>query len=336
MPIRSAWILAVAALAVVGADARAGETLDAVRGRGHLTCGVSADAAGLSRRDERGRYNGFEADLCRAVAAAVFGDAAKAQFRAVDTVGSFLADPEIDLVFHGLTWTFSRETGGTGVRFGPVVLYDGQAFMARQRLGAESLSRLRGRTVCVESGGEFAANLERAYGERGMALAAVPFGSLAEAEAAFFAGNCDVLTADSTELAAALIARAPGPDAYVILPDRISREPLAPLLRRGDEDLFDLVRWTIFALLDAEELGVTAASADRMGASEDRRVRGFAAAHSDRLGLPRGWTAAVVRSVGNYGELYERTLGEGSAARLARGQNELWSRGGLLYAPPFR
>lgn len=336
MPIRFAWILAVALMAMMSADADAGPTLDAVRSRGHLTCGVSADAAGLSRRDERGRYEGFEADLCRAIAAAIFGDAAKTQFRPVDTVRSFLADPEIDLVFHGLTWTFARETGIGGVRFGPVVLYDGQAFLTGKRLGAKTINQLLGRTVCVKSDSDFQTNLERAYRERRIALKAIPFGGLAEAEAAFFAGRCDVFTADATELAAALIARKPNSDAYVILPDRISKEPLAPLMRRDDEDLFDIVRWTIFALMEAEELGVTRANVDRISGDDDRRVRSFAAAHSDHLGLAPGWTAAVVRSVGNYGELYERSLGQASAARLERGLNDLWSRGGLLYAPPFQ
>lgn len=335
MPNRFAWIVALASIAMMGVDAHAGPTLDAVRSRGHLTCGVSGDAAGLSLRDGRGRYVGFEADMCRAVAAAIFGVADKTEFRPVDTVERFLADADIDLVFHGLTWTFARETGA-GVRFGPVVLYDGQAFLTSKRLGAKTMGQLLGRTVCVKRDSDFQVNLERAYRERKMVLKAVPLGSLAEAEAAFFAGRCDVFTADATELATALIARTPNPESYLILPDRISKEPLAPVMRRDDEEFFDVVRWAIFTLMEAEELGVTTMNVDRMDASDDRRVRNFAAAASDRLGLASGWTAAVVRSIGNYGEVYDRTLGEGSSARLDRGLNDLWSRGGLLYAPPFR
>jgi general L-amino acid transport system substrate-binding protein len=333
MPTRTAWIAALALAAVIGRDAEAGSTLDSIRARGYLTCGVSADAPGLSRRDAVGRYEGFEADLCRAVAAAIFGVPDAARFRPLATKRQFLADPEVDLVFHGLTWTFARETDGSGVRFGPVVLYDGQAFLVRKRIGVERLDQLRGRTVCVEGGNHFQASLERVDRERGLALDAVPFGTLAAAEAAFFSGACDAVTADATELAAALIARSSNADAYVILPERISKEPLAPLMRRGDEELFDVVRWTVFALIEAEELGITSANVDEGGG--DRRIGAFLAAGSERLGLPQGWTAAVIRGVGNYGEAYERALGRKSAAHLVRGLNELWTRGGLHYAPPF-
>lgn len=333
MPNHLAWIAAAVAAASIALDAHAGPTLDTVRSRGHLICGVSTDAAGLSRRDGRGRYEGFEADMCRAVAAAIFGVADGTEFRPVDTVERFLADADVDLVFHGLTWTFAREAD---VRFGPVVLYDGQAFLVSKRLGAKTLGQLLGRTVCVRRDSDFQVNLERAYRDRRMVLKAVPLDSLAEAEAAFFAGRCDVFTADATELATALIARTPNPESYLILPDRISKEPLAPVLRRGDEEFFDVVRWAVFSLIEAEELGITTMNVDAIGASDDRRIRNFAAAASDRLGLAPGWTAAVVRAVGNYGEVYERTLGEGSAARLGRSQNELWSHGGLLYPPPFR
>jgi general L-amino acid transport system substrate-binding protein len=336
MPTRFAWIAALAFAALVGRDAQAGPTLESIRARGHLSCGVSADAPGLSRLAATGRYDGFEADLCRAVAAAIFGDAETARFRPLATKRQFLADPEIDLVFRGLTWTFARETDGSGVRFGPVVLYDGQAFLVGKRLGVAHLDQLRGRRVCVEGGNHFQARLQRTDRERGLALVAVPFDSLAAAEAAFFTGACDALTADATELAAALIARPASADAYVILPERISKEPLAPLMRRGDEEFFDIVRWTTFALIEAEELGITSANAARASDSDDRRIRAFVTAESKRLGLRPGWTKAVIRSVGNYGEVYDRALGGRGPARLARGLNALWTRGGLLYAPPFR
>jgi len=334
MPMRFLGMLAVALFAF-GVEAQAGDRLDTIRERGYLTCGVSADAPGLSRRDARGRYNGFEADMCRAVATAIFGSADKAEFRAIDTILNFLADPGIDLVLHGLTWTFGRETG-SGVRFGPVVLYDGQTFLVNRKLGVKNLRQLSGRTVCVQGDSNFYRSLQRAYRERRMVLKATALKTFAAAEEAFFAGRCDAFTADATELAATLIGRASNPDDYVILPDRISKEPLAPLLRRGDEEFFDIVRWTFFALVEAEELGVTAANVDRMKASGDARVRDFLNVPSAPLGLGPGWAAAVVRSVGNYGELFERSLGRRSAARLDRGLNGLWSRGGLLYAPPLR
>jgi general L-amino acid transport system substrate-binding protein len=335
MPIRFIGMLAVVLFAAIGIEARAGERLDTIRERGYLTCGVSADAPGLSRRDARGRYNGFEADVCRAVATAIFGSADNTEFRAIDTIRNFLADPGIDLVLHGLTWTFARETE-SGVRFGPVVLYDGQTFLVNGKLGIKNLRQLSGRTVCVQGGSNFYGNLQRAYRERRMVLKAMALKTFAAAEEAFFAGRCDAFTADATELAAALIGRAPNPDDYAILPDRISKEPLAPLLRRGDEEFFDIVRWTFFALVEAEELGVTARNVDRIKAGDDAQVRDFLSTSSTPLGLGPGWAAAVVRGVGNYGEMFERNLGGGSAARLDRGLNGLWSRGGLLYAPPLR
>jgi general L-amino acid transport system substrate-binding protein len=334
MTIRFAWTFLVGLIAFA-VDVQAGPTLDAIRARGHLTCGVSADVAGLSRRNARGFYEGFEADMCRAVAAAIFGSADKIQFQPIETVQSFLANADIDLVFHGLTWTFGRETE-VGVRFGPVVFYDGQTFLVSKRLGARTIGQLLGRTVCVKGDSDFYANLQRTYRDRKMTLKATQLSTLAAAEEAFFAGRCDAFTADATELATVLLGLTPDPENYTILPERISKEPLAPLMRRDDEDFFDVVRWAIFALIEAEELGITTMNVDQMTGSEDRRVRSFLSASSDRVGLAPGWAGAVVRSVGNYGEVFERTLGQGSAARLERGINDLWSRGGLLYAPPIQ
>lgn len=272
--------------------------------------------------------------MCRAVATAILGSADKVEFRSIDTIDNMMADPDIDLVFHGLTWTFAREMK-LDVRFGPVVFYDGQAFMVNRKLGLKNLGQLLGRTVCVQGGSDFLLNLQRAYKKRRMVLKTKLFKTIAAAKEGFFAGECDVLTADASALAAVLISQSPSPDDYMILPDRISKEPLAPLMRRDDDDFFDVVRWAIFAVIDAEELGVTSMNVDEMKGSDDMRVRNFLAAASERAGLEAGWTGEVVRNVGNYGEIYERNLGQGSPAKLDRGIDDLWNRGGVMLAPPF-
>jgi general L-amino acid transport system substrate-binding protein len=331
---RLVWGIAAFLVAAIVAQAHAGATLDLIRDRGHLTCGAAANEPGLSQRNQRGGYNGLEVDMCRAVAAAILGSADKVEFRSIDTIDNMMDDPDIDLVFHGLTITFAREMN-RDVRFGPVVFYDGQAFMINRKLGLKSLSQLLGRTVCVQSDGDALANLQRAYKDRRMVLKTALFKTLPETEAGFFAGSCDVLTADASELAGILIGRIQNPANYQILPDRISKEPLAPLMRRDDDDFADVVRWTVFATIDAEELGITAMSADEMKKSPDPRVRNFFAASSERVGLAPGWAGIVVRNIGNYGEIYERNLGQDSPARLDRSVDDLWSRGGLMLAPPF-
>jgi general L-amino acid transport system substrate-binding protein len=315
--------------------AQAGDILNLIQNRGRLTCGVAANEPGLSMRDQRGHYTGLEVDMCRAVAAAILGSADKVEFRSIDTIDNMLADPEIDIVFHGLTWTFAREMK-FDVRFGPVVFYDGQTFMINRKLGLKNLSQLLGRTICVQSDSDAFTNLQRAYKERRMVLKTVLFNNLAETEAAFFAGKCDGLTADASELAAILIGRAKNPGDYQILPDRISKEPIAPLMRRDDDDFFDIVRWTIFATIEAEELGITAMNVDDMKKSSDMHIRDFLSAASERIGMSPGWTGTVIRNVGNYGEIYERNLGQGSPARLDRSIDDQWSKGGLMLAPPFK
>ena len=273
--------------------------------------------------------------MCRAIAAAVLGSAEKVEFHSIDTIQNLIADPDIDIVFHGLTWTFARESG-LDVRFGPIVFYDGQSFLVKRKLSAKNLGQLLGRTVCVQGDSDFLLTLQRTYRERKMVLKAKPFKSLKMAEEGFFAGECDVLTADATELAAILIGRTPNPDDFMILPDRISKEPLAPLLRRDDEDFFDVVRWTFFALVGAEELGVTSMNVEQMKSSDDPRVRNLLAVSSERAGLAVGWTGIVLHEIGNYGEIYNHNFGDMSPAKLDRSLNDQWTRRGLMLAPPFR
>ena len=288
------------------------------------------------RRDARGVWRGFDIDICKAIAAAIFGDARKIGFKPIDTVDNFLKDRDIDLVLRGLTWTFGRETLGV-LRFGPIVLYDGQGFLVPKKLNATSPEALSGKIICVSTDAGFHTGLRNYFRTHTLTLRAVLKDRRADAENAFFAGQCDAMTADASELAEALIGKASHPEDFIILPQQISKEPLAPLLRKGDDQFFDIVRWTIFALIDAEELGVDSANVERLRASEEPDVKSFFGAPGGGFaGFASGWTAAIVRDAGNYREIYERNLGAKSPAKLPRGLSRLWTEGGLLYAPPIR
>ncbi len=323
-------------LLMAGATAEAGERLDAIKQRGFLTCGVGANVPGFSQRDAAGAWRGFDVDICKTVAAGIFGDASKIAFKPIDTVENFLKDRDIDLVLRGLTSTFGREVSGQ-LRFGPIVLYDGQGFLVPKKLSIANLDALSGRSICVSTDAAFLAGLRNYFRQRNLTLKAVVKTKRAEAEDALFAGECEAMTADASELAEALIGKAPHPDDFVILPQQISKEPLSPLLRKGDDQFFDVVRWAIFASIDAEELGVSSANVTRMRASDDPDIKFLLApAPKGATGLHPAWSYAIVRDVGNYGEIYERNLGEKSRAKLPRGLSRLWNQGGVLYAPPIR
>ena len=328
--------LGASLLLLAGGAAEAGERLDAVKQRGSLNCGVGANVPGFSQQGANGAWRGFDVDICRSIAAAIFGDASKIAFKPIDTVENFLKTSDIDLVLRGLTQTFGREVAGA-LRFGPVLLYDGQGFLVPKKLGIANPDALSGKSICVSTDAAFLAGLRNYFRQRNLTLKAVVKARRAEAEDAFLAGECEAMTADASELAEALIGKAPHPDDFVILPQQISKEPLAPLLRKGDDQFFDVVRWAIFASIDAEELGATSANIARMRTSEDPDIKFFLAAPPmGASGLHAAWTYAIVRDVGNYGEIYERNLGEKSRARLPRGLSRLWNQGGVLYAPPIR
>jgi len=328
--------LCACVLLLASGAAEAGERLDSIRQRGALTCGVGANVPGFSQRDARGAWRGFDTDICRAIAAAIFGDARKIVFKPIDTVENFIRDRDIDLVLRGLTWTFGRETPGE-LRFGPIVLYDGQGFLVPRKLNLASPDALSGKTICVSTDAAFHTGLRNYFREHRLVLKAVLKEKRSEAADAFFAGQCDAMTADASELAEVLIGRAPHPEDFIILPQEISKEPLAPLLRKGDDQFFDIVRWAIFALIDAEELGIDQANVERRRASDEPDVKSFFAAPAGGAsGFASGWSAAIVRDTGNFGEIYERNLGAKSPAKLPRGLSRLWSEGGLLYAPPIR
>ena len=329
-------LLVCAALPFGSAEAEAGARLDAIKARGVLTCGVGIEVAGFSKRDASGVWRGFDVDLCRAMAAAILGDAGKIAFKGIDTLPNFLKDDSIDVILRGLTWTYGREASGP-LRYGPIVFYDGETFLVPKRLNAKTAADLSGKTICVSRDVEFVPTLQYYFTTRKLQLKALVTDTRPQAEDAFFAGRCDAMTADASELAEAVIAKAKNPDDFTILPDQITKEPLAPLLRKGDEQFFDAVRWTLFALINAEELGITATNLEAMRASTDPDIRRFLMAPAaGAANLAPGWTAAAVKAGGNYGEIYERHLGQQSRAKLFRGLNRLWSAGGLMYAPPVR
>lgn len=296
--------------------------------------------AGFSYRDKAGRWQGFSVDFCRAVASAALGSGEKVNFRPLNPQNRFpvLLAGSIDLLAHTATVTFGREVG-IGVEFAGIYFYDGQTFMVPQKSKIKRMADLKGATICVQKGTTHLANLENAFGNRGLPYKTLVFDSLPEVAGAFFAGKCRAFTADRSNLAGALISAPGGQGRYDIMAGAISKEPLGPAVRRGDEEWLALVRWTLYALIEAEELGVTRKNARELQkTAKDQGLRWFLARSGElgkSIGLKPGWAADVISEVGNYGEMYERHFGRQSAVKIERGQNRLWSRGGLLYAPPF-
>jgi general L-amino acid transport system substrate-binding protein len=327
-------------LCLAGHSAQAGPRLDAIKARGALHCGVATAEPGMSteERPGNGNYVGVEADVCRAVAIAIFG-MPKVVFKPTTTLQDFLRTDDSDLVIRGLTWSYQREVN-SNIRFGPIYYHDGQTFLVRRGSGITSIAALSGRTICVSSDtfADFYPALEAAFRARNLSLRPHRTRTRAEAEAAFFAGDCDAVTADATELASAVLSKADEPGgAYDILLEQITEEPLAPLLRKGDDQFLDVVRWSIFALINAEELGITSRNVDAMRTSANRDVQSFLSAPPPAPGLGANWAYGIVKSLGNYGELFTRHLG---AARpglsVPRGLNRLPAQGGILFAPPIR
>ena len=326
---------AMAMLAGVVAFAHAAHAVDRVddiKSRGYLVCGLAPDHDGFGVVKGETSAAGLDADFCRGTAAAMFGSATgHVRFKALETIIDFLAS-DVDVVFHELTWTFNRELT-SGLAFGPIYFFDGQAFLAPRALGATSAAGLPNATVCVETSGGFVDNLIAFIQDHAPGMSIAVAATRADEEKAFFAGQCDLLTGDASELYSA--ARARGGGAYIILSDRLSKEPLAPVVRAGDDRLLDVVRWSIFATVEAEELGVTKANVDTY-ANSGTFGSLLDGPGSAKRGLGPDWARAVIRAIGNYGEVYERNLGAPGNVALPRGLNDLWTRGGLLYSPPLR
>jgi general L-amino acid transport system substrate-binding protein len=332
----------VVAATLVGAagTAFAGKDLDAVKARGSLICGVATGVAGFASADSQGKWTGLDVDTCRAIAAAIFGDADKVKYVPTTAQQRFTAlqSGEVDLLVRTTTWTLTRDTA-LGFDFTGVNYYDGQGFMVNKKLGVKSAKELNGATVCVSPGTTTELNLADYFRANKMTFKPVVIEKVEETRAAFFGGRCDVYTTDASGLYSTRAANAPNPDDYIVLPEIISKEPLGPMVRHGDDQWFDIVKWTLFAMIDAEELGVTQKNVDEMAKSDKpdlKRAFGTDGNLGEQLGLTKDWFGRIIKTVGNYGESYERNVGAGSKLQIARGLNQLWNKGGIQYAPPIR
>jgi general L-amino acid transport system substrate-binding protein len=332
-----AW-LAGAAVAVAGALSANAATLDQVKTRGQLICGANPGLAGFGLPDDQGVYKGLDVDECKAISAAIFNDPNKVKYLPINAKDrpTILASGEIDVLIRNTTWTLSRQTGGmffTGVNF-----YDGQGFMVRKKLDVASALKLDGASVCVQQGTTTELNLADYFRANNMKLEAVVFATDEEATKAYDSGRCDAYTTDASGLYSERLKMS-NPDDHIVLPEIISKEPLGPSVRKDDVQWFQIVQWTHYALITAEELGVTQANVDEKLKSDNpaiRRLLGVEGSYGEGLGLTNDWAYRIIKAVGNYGEIFERNVGQGSPIKISRGLNALWNKGGLQYAPPIR
>ena len=336
---RTPIIAAAAVLGFVSTGAFAGATLDAVKAKGFVQCGVSTGLPGFSSADDKGQWSGLDVDVCRAVAAAIFGNADAVKYSPLTAKERFTAlqSGEIDMLSRNTTWTLTRDSS-LGLNFAGVNYYDGQGFLVSKNLGVKSALELDGATACIQAGTTTELNMADYFRANNMQYQAVTFDKSDETVKAFEAGRCDVLTSDQSQLYALRI-QLKNPDSAMVLPEVISKEPLGPVVRQGDDDWFNVVRWSLYAMLNAEELGITSANVDEMKESADpnvRRLLGLEGIKGKGLGLDDAWAYHIVKGVGNYGEAFERNVGQGSALKISRGLNALWNKGGVQYAPPIR
>ena len=331
---------AVSALAAGGALAAEGETLAQVKSRGVLNCGVNTGLVGFAAPDANGNWSGFDIAICKAVAAAVLGDATKVKY--IPTTGqtrfTALSSGEVDVLARNSTWTFQRDTD-LKLDFAGVNYYDGQGFMVRKDLGVSSAKELDGATICIQTGTSTELNLADWFRANNMTYQPVNIDSNAEGEQQYMAGACDAYTTDASGLAATRAAFA-DPDNHIILPEIISKEPLAPAVRHGDNNWGDIVRWVLYALISGEEYGVTSANIEELSKSSTnpdvQRMLGATDDYGAMLGLDKEWAKRAIAASGNYGEIFAANIGEQTPIGLARGLNALWTQGGLMYAMPFR
>lgn len=339
MKIAFAALLACAATALAPAVHAQTPLLTTMKNRGHLVCGVSPGLAGFGLPDAQGQWAGLDVDLCRGIAAAVFDDPMKVKFTPLSSKDRFTAlqSGEVDLLSRTSTWTMARDTS-LGLSFAGVNYYDGQAFLVKKTLGVDSALKLNGASICLQQGTTTELNVADYFRKNGIKYEPVTFDKGDEAITAFQSGRCDALTDDSSALYA-LRLKLVKPDEAIVLPEIISKEPLGPVVRSSDMPWFNLVKWVHFAMLNAEELGVTQANVEQQKSStnpEIRRLLGVEGKFGEAIGLTPDWAYRIVKHVGNYGEAFERNVGAGSVLKIARGKNDLWTKGGLQYAPPIR
>ena len=319
-------------------EAASAPTLKTVKDRGALICGVSQGLPGFSNPDDKGTWTGVEVDLCRAIAAAIFNDPSKVKFTPLSAKDRFepLKTGDIDLLSRNTTWTLSRDVAYGN--FAGVTYYDGQGFMVRKSLKVNSALELNGASVCTQTGTTNELNLADYFRANNMTYEVIAFGTADETIKAYEAGRCDVFTTDVSQLYAEKL-KLTNANEHVILPEIISKEPLGPLVRHGDDQWFDVVKWTLYTMLNAEELGVSSRNVDdalKSNQPEIRRLLGVEGNFGEQLGLTKDWAVRIVKQVGNYGEVFDRNVGAGSKLGISRGINRLWTKGGIQYAPPVR
>jgi general L-amino acid transport system substrate-binding protein len=330
----------VAAGAMTAVPAHAGKTLDAIKARGQLICGVNTGLAGFSAADSQGNWTGLDVDVCKAIAAATLGDANKVKWVPLNAQQRLTAlqAGEIDILSRNTTWTLTRDAS-LGLNFTNTTYYDGQGFMVPSKGKVKSAKQLKGATVCVQSGTTTEKNLTDYSRANKLDIKPVVFEKLEAATGAYFAGRCQAYTTDASGLASTRNKEAKTPADHLILPELISKEPLGPVVRRGDDEFFAIAKWVVFALVEAEEYGITQANVDEMKNSSDPvvgRILGTGEDTGKLLGLDKEWAYRAIKAVGNYGDIFERNVGPKSALGLPRGVNNLWNKGGIMYAPPVR
>jgi len=328
-----------AGLSLAAVTAAQAGTLDDVKAKGFIQCGSNPSLIGFGFPDDQNNWTGFDVDFCRALAAAIFNDPTKVKFTPLSAKERFTAlqSGEIDVLSRNTTWSMSRDTS-LGLKFAGVTYYDGQGFLVKKSLGVNSALNLNGASVCTQTGTTTELNLADYFKANNMTYQVVAFEQEQEVLKAYEDGRCDVYTTDQSGIYAQRLKLA-APDDHVVLPEIISKEPLGPLVRQGDDAWFNVVKWTYYALVNAEDLGITQKNIDEMKNSTNPEIARFVGKEGDfgvGVGLTNDWAAQIVKHVGNYGEIFERNLGEGSQLKIARGKNALWSKGGLQYAPPIR
>ena len=340
--IQRPWLAAslLAAMTTLSMPAMAGKTLDTIKSRGTLNCGVNTSLPGFSAADSQGNWSGLDVDVCKAVAATVLNDASKVKWTPLNASQRFavLQAGEIDVLSRNTTWTLNRDAS-LGLHFTGTTYYDGQGFMVTKKSKITSAKSLKGATVCVQSGTTTEKNLNDFSKMNKLNIKPVVFDTLEATNKAYFSGRCQAYTTDASGLASVRNKEAGNPDDHVILPDLISKEPLGPSVRRGDDEFFAIVKWVVFAMIEAEEYGITQANVDQMKGSTDpvvQRILGTSEDTGKLLGLDKEWAYRAIKAVGNYGEMFERNVGPKSTLKLPRGLNNQWNKGGLMYAPPVR
>jgi general L-amino acid transport system substrate-binding protein len=332
--------LLVAGGSLFAASAHAGKTLDAIKQRDQVVCGVNTGLAGFSAADSQGNWGGLDVDICRALAAAVLGDGKKVKWVPLNAQQRFTAlqSGEVDILSRNTTFTLTRDAS-LGLYQTVVTYYDGQGFIVPKKSKITSAKQLKNAEICVQSGTTTEKNLTDYFKSINVKMKPVVFEGFEASVKAFFSGRCQAYTTDASGLASIRNKEATNPDDYVILPELISKEPLGPMVRRGDDEWFTIVKWAIYALLEAEEYGLTQANVDQMKSSTEppiQRILGTSEDTGKLLGLDKEWAYREIKAVGNYGEIFERNVGPSSALKLPRGLNNQWNKGGLMYAPPIR